>query len=420
MAQCFHGKGKTLSETAITMEQAPLAPREALRFLELRAKSAQHELAGRTDAGEDVLHYLAQNGEAATRRAVAANPAASPQSNRLLADDPECDVRGELARKIGKLFPGLLLIEIKHLRDLTIETLEQLSRDEEPRVRAILAEEIKHLDCVPQSVVKRLAHDVELSVCMPIIEYSPLLADADLIEIVATAHANAMLSAVARRKGLSGDISGAIVATHDTSAIAALLTNVDARIRKKTLDTIVSQAAEIAEWHGPLVLRAELSPRAIRRIASFVGRGFIDMLASRHDLDDATRSHLKRRLDERRAEEDGTHPAPDTVDFAQRKASLDDGVVAAAEACHKDLVIDTLSVLTKVDEAVVRRILESGSAKAVTALAWRAGLSMRVAFKIQNSVMRLKGADLLAARGGIDFPLSEDEMRWHLGYFGIS
>ena len=236
-----------MSEHAITAEQAPLAPREALRFLEQRARSDQHELAGRADVGEDVLHYLAQNGEAATRRAVAANPAASPESNRLLADDAESDVRGELARKIGRLFPGLLLIEIKHLRDLTIETLEQLSRDKEPRVRAILAEEIKHLDSVPKSVAKRLAHDVELTVCMPIIEYSPLLNDADLIEIVATAQANAMLSAVARRKGLSGEVSGAVVATHDTSAIAALLANVDARIRKKTLDTIVSQAAEVAE-----------------------------------------------------------------------------------------------------------------------------------------------------------------------------
>jgi hypothetical protein len=33
--------------------------------------------------------------------------------------------------------------------------------------------------------------------------------------------------------------------------------------------------------------------------------------------------------------------------------------------------------------------------------------------------MRLKGRDLLPARGGVDFPLTEDEMRWHLGYFGV-
>jgi hypothetical protein len=72
------------------------------------------------------------------------------------------------------------------------------------------------------------------------------------------------------------------------------------------------------------------------------------------------------------------------------------------------------------DEAVVRRIVESKSAKAATALVWRAGLSMRVAFKLQTQVMRLTGPALLPARGGVDFPLTEDEMRWHLSYFGVS
>ncbi|MGA7673787.1 MAG: DUF2336 domain-containing protein [Rhizomicrobium sp.] len=413
-----------MAEPAAIPEQNELAPSEALRLLEQHAQAAQHELASQTDAGEDVLHYLAKNGAAATRRAVAANPAASPQSNLLLADDEEDDVRVELARKIGSLFPGLLLVEKRHLRDLTIETLEQLARDEEPRVRAMLAEEIKHLDCVPKDVVKRLAHDAEITVSTPIIEYSPLLSDTDLLEIVTVAHANAMLAAVARRKGLSGDVSDAVVSTGDVSAIAVLLANIDARLRKKTLDTIISRAAEVAEWHGPLVLRAELSPRAIRRIASFVAGALIDILASRHGLDDATRTHLARTLNKRRQQEAKTAAPPNAaieVEAARRDGKLDDSfVAAAAEACQKDTVTRALSVLAKIDEAVVRRMLDSGSAKAVTALCWRAGLSMRIAFKLQTSIMRLKGSDLLPARGGVDFPMNEDEMRWHLGYFGVA
>jgi uncharacterized protein (DUF2336 family) len=232
-----------------------------------------------------------------------------------------------------------------------------------------------------------------------------------------------MLAAVARRKGLSGEVSDAVVATGNTTAIAALLTNVDARLRMKTLDTIVSQAAEIAEWHGPLVLRAELSPRAIRRIASFVASALIDMLATRHGLDDATRTHLARKLHTRRQQEARMAAPPNAaveVEAARRNGMLDDSFVAtAAEACQKDTVARALSVLAKIDETVVRRILDSGSAKAVTALCWRAGLNMRIAFKLQNTIMRLKGNDLLPARGGVDFPMTEDEMRWHLGYFGV-
>ena len=60
---------------------------EVLRLLDKRAREAQHELAGYTDAGDDVLHYLAQEGAPATRRAVAANIATPAHTNRHLADD---------------------------------------------------------------------------------------------------------------------------------------------------------------------------------------------------------------------------------------------------------------------------------------------------------------------------------------------
>jgi hypothetical protein len=45
---------------------------------------------------------------------------------------------------------------------------------------------------------------------------------------------------------------------------------------------------------------------------------------------------------------------------------------------------------------------------------------MRVAFKIQVLVVKLKSGELLSAREGVAYPLSEDEMRWHLSYFGVT
>jgi uncharacterized protein (DUF2336 family) len=409
----------TLRDLAENPATAALSPAEALRLMEEHARAAEHELAARTDAGADVLHYLAKNGAAATRRAVAANPAASAQSNRLLADDTECEVRSTLARKIGRLFPGLLEAEQKQLRDLTIATLEKLARDTETSVRAILAEEIKDCDCVPKAVVQLLARDRAPEVSAPVIEFSPLLDDRDLIEIVAAARAGSVLSAVARRKKLPENVSDAVAATFDTEAVAALLANADASIRTKTLDRIISHASEIAEWHGPLVLRAELSTGGALRLARFVASALIDSLAAREGLDDSTRDRLKRKCEDRRKSELKAEIAG--VDAAVRAGTLDEAFVAeAVEACRKETVVRALCVLAKIDEALVRRILEARSAKAATALAWRAGLSMRVAFKLQTQVMRLKGNELLPARGGVNFPLTEDEMRWHLGYFGVS
>ncbi len=76
-----------------------------------------------------------------------------------------------------------------------------------------------------------------------------------------------------------------------------------------------------------------------------------------------------------------------------------------------------LAILAQVPLETVRKILAFRSAKPVTALAWRAKLSMRVAFRIQRFVMKLPTDELLPAREGVRFPLSDDEMRWHLELF---
>src|SRR5258708_22551564 len=116
-----------------------LNPRDALGILDIRTETpgGSSELAGRTDAGADVLHYLAVHGASATRTAVAANMAAAAKTNRYLADDEDEDVRAELAAKIARLMPGLSERESSHVVALTIETLECLARDATMRVRAI-------------------------------------------------------------------------------------------------------------------------------------------------------------------------------------------------------------------------------------------------------------------------------------------
>jgi uncharacterized protein (DUF2336 family) len=373
-----------------------------------------------------VLHYLAVHGAPATRAAVAANPGAAAATNRLLADDGESDVRSELAVKIARLLPGLSAQESTQIFDLTIETLETLARDAAVTVRAILAEEIKGLNCVPAAIVKQLAQDAESVVAAPILEYSPLLSDADLMEIMACAQANEVLTAVARRKPLGEDVSAAIVKSLDIPAVTALLVNPDARIRKETLDRILEQAEDISDWHLPLALRADLSARAIRRIAGFVGATIIERLAARHDLSDATRQHLSRELRLRLAETElvqgvsQTVKATDLVVKTKLAGKLDGAFLEqATQSGNRELVTLTLAELAGVPVATAKRILAARNAKPVVALVWHAHLSMRVAFKIQTYVMKLPAHELLPARGGTNFPLSKEEMRWHLSYFDI-
>jgi uncharacterized protein (DUF2336 family) len=404
-------------------EAQSLTRDQALALMEERAQSAHGELAGRTDAGADVLHYLALNGAAATRRAVAANPAAAADTNRHLADDGDDDVRAELARKIARLMPDLAAEESEHVRALTIETLERLARDQVVRVRAILAEEIKNQSGIPAFIVLMLARDVETMVAAPILEYSPLLSDADLKEIIATARAEELLAAIARRRPLGAVVSDAIVSSLDISAIAALLANSDASIRQQTLDRLAKQAETIQAWHTPIALRADLSRRAIARIASFVGSNLIEQLVARYGLDPEIKRGLNKALRARlKVEREAVvDAAAGEVAAARAAGTLDEDFVdTAAVAGRREVVLLALAAMAEVPETAVRKIFASRSAKPITALVWRAGLSMRVAFKIQTAVMRLKAGELLPARAGLDFPISEDEMRWHLNYFQVT
>lgn len=408
----------------------PLTRDAALQALEKHLKMARNDLATRMDAGPQVLTYLASHGADATRAAVAANPVTPAETNLALTRDASEEVREALANKIGRLFPGMLLAEEEHLRDLTLQTLQKLAEDEAGRVRAVLAETVKHLDNIPKAIAQKLARDSEEAVSTPILEYSPLIDDGTLIEIVTAAEANAVLEAVARRKGLTDRVSDAVVATHNTGAIATLLQNIDASIRKGTLDKIVSQAAEIAEWHGPLVMRAELSSQSIRRLTEFVGASLIRTLAERNQLDGKTRKFLEEKLTEYRKEyqsgpavsrsDDILRQASADVEAAFASGTLNDVFVTRAIADHRrETIICALSRLAHADPQTVRTILDSQGARPLTALVWKAGLNMRTAYKIQTTVMHLTGDKLLPARGGTDFPMTEEEMHWQLSCVGL-
>lgn len=405
-----------------------LSYEKARGALETRSLDLRRELSSRTDVEPEILYYLAGDDNVAVRRNVAANPTTPQHANRLLADDRDDEVRCELAAKIARIVPDLDPNEADRVRDLAIDVLEKLAADHLPRVRQIVAEEIKHSNRVPREVVQRLARDVESIVAAPVLEYSPLLSDQDLIEIVASGAASGALQAVARRRNVSAPVSDAVVATLDIPAVAALLVNPSAQIREEALDRIIENAEGIEDWHRPLVVRSDLSLRAVRRIAGFVALALLEILEQRTGLDIQTSAEIKKRVRERIQAEDlsedsaqRTTQAKERVAQALRAGHLDDEFVASAiEANDRTGVVHALAELAKVAPFAVERVLAARSGKGATALAWKAGLQMRTALKLQTLMLKLPAHEIVPARNGVDFPLTPDEMNWHLGYFGIA
>jgi len=415
-------KKKLATEEERTRRMTYEEARDALATQALRIREF---LAGEAGVEPEILYYLANDESVSIRRRVAANPSTPQQANKILCTDTDEDVRCELARKIGRLVPGLDDGETSRVRDLAIEVMERLARDSLPRVRAILSEEIKSSSKVPAYIVKQLASDLELIVSAPVLEYSPLLSDEDLIEIVAGANVEGRLSAIAKRSTVSERVSDAVIASFDVSAIAALLANPNAQIREEALDRIVENAEEIEAWHQPVVLRADLSLRAVRRIAGFVSSSLLRLLAERGGLDEATASFLSKRVRERLETEGVAHDTKSAdedaaklvADAAKAGQINDDFIITAVDDGNRRVVSHALAKLSELPRNVVERILVSQSGKAITALVWRAKLAMRVSVKIQNGLARMPSSKQVLARDGVHFPMTQDEMLWHLSYF---
>ena len=402
---------------------AQLRYEDAREVLEGHQRAAKRELAGRADAPPEALYYLACDDDRAVRNLVAANPATPIHANELLRTDSDIEVREELARKIARLMPDMPRRERSTIQQRTVELLEKIAEDQAPRVRAIVAQEIARCPTIPKRLAVRLARDVEISVCGPILQYSPLLSDEDLIELVATSRVQGAVEAIAKRENLSARVSEAVIATLDVSAVAQLLTNARADIRESSLETVIARAVGIEAWHLPLVMRPELSLRAVRRIATFVSRALIDELALRHRLDEETSNWLKARAKEKiETDKPAGRQVLDrnAITDAYERGKLDDEIVMdAATTGQRAMVVLALSLLSGVPRTRIEQVIEAESGRGIAALCWKAGLAMRTALAIQTYIAHVPKDNLVLPRAGIDYPMEPSEMRWHLQYFGI-
>src|SRR3954471_24914785 len=99
---------------------------------------------------------------------------------RLMAS-PSGDVRAETAEKLAVAF------DVRRLSDKERELAEAIFRvmmkDVEVMVREALARNLKENPDLPKDVALSLAKDVE-SVALPMLQFSTVLSDSDLIEIV--------------------------------------------------------------------------------------------------------------------------------------------------------------------------------------------------------------------------------------------
>ena len=86
---------------------------------------------------------------------------------------------------------------------------------------------------MPHDIALALAKD-DATVAQPILEYSPVLTDADLVAVLAEGNGAKQVS-VARRPELSTSVSEAVIDTGNAAAVTTLMSNEGAALGEELL-----------------------------------------------------------------------------------------------------------------------------------------------------------------------------------------
>ncbi len=397
---------------------------EAKRLARSDSPDLRSELASRADVRPEILYFLAEDSGPEVRRAVAANAATPVQAGLLLARDPDVDVRSTLATRIGRLVPQLEKESDDRLGAVVNQVLDILSGDRVVQVRRLLAEELKSTASAPPAVIERLARDGDASVSCPVLEFSPLLPDDVLLDIVAGTPTGAALVAISRREGLGAKVADAVVGTDDRDAITALLGNASAQIREETLDALIDRSEAVTAWQTPLVRRPSLSGHAVRRLSEFVAGALLRDLERRRDIDPETAAELAETVNRRLAsekealfDEESREPAADRARILRDQGRLDESaILKALDSGDRSLAVEGLALLAELPGAAVAKTASMAGAKGLVAVAWKAGMTMSAAAQLQLRLGRLPPEEILHEPPEGGFPLSEDEMLWQLEF----
>lgn len=213
---------------------------------------------------------------------------------RLLTDSTH-EARIGTAAKLSRQFAENRLNDQERL--MAEEIFRIMVLDTEMRVRKALSENLKEALLLPKDIALTLAEDID-AVALPMLRYSDVLEDADLIAIIRS-HSRKKQTAVASRAHLSKTVSASLVDEGDKEAIRRLTENTGADIPEHSFHQILDRFGEDDSFHRPLVKREILPITVTERLVSIVSEELKEALLTHHDMSPDLAADLMIRTRER-------------------------------------------------------------------------------------------------------------------------
>src|SRR6201985_998020 len=301
---------------------------------------------------------------------------------------------GERAEATRSLARALLFSDMSEQDRTAAEgALLMLLDDPSPLVRQAMAEVFARSADAPAAIVQALSLD-QASVALAVLEHSPLLIDADLVDIVATGNSE-MQCAIARRMNLPAAVCAAAAEVGTPAAALELIENPYAELAPFSWDRIVERHGHLAAIREsilvledlPAATRAALVAKLSETLAQFVvARNWLSAdRAGRITSEARDRSTLNiaaaSRGEDMRA----------LVTHLRMTAQLNAGLILRALLSGNIELFDAaLAELADLPPARVSALLHDRGAAGLSALLKRAGLpestfaAFRVALEVNN------------------------------------
>jgi uncharacterized protein (DUF2336 family) len=150
-------------------------------------------------------------------------------------------------------------------------------------VRETLSANLSHSRALPRDIAQALAKDSLDSVALPVIQFSEVLTEQDLIDIVRTQSGNRQV-AIAKRETVSVAVSDSLVESGNQDAVVALVENEGAELDEAVMLKVVDKFGDVEAVQEPLVHRPRLPISVSERLVARVSEKLQDYLVSHHEL----------------------------------------------------------------------------------------------------------------------------------------
>ena len=173
-----------------------------------------------------------------------------------------------------------------HDREIAREILRVMAADAAELVRRAVAVTLKSSPLLPRDVALQLARDVE-SVATPLLAFSPIFTDEDLVEIIRFSGPVRQI-AIAQRGSLTETVTSAIAEHGAEPAVRAACANDNAQFSESGLQRAISRFASSQDLLAAVAYRRVLPLSVSERLVNMVGDQLRDQLINRHALSPET------------------------------------------------------------------------------------------------------------------------------------